>query len=141
MKNKLLLGYQILTGLSDSLTGILLIFAPALTLHLMQVKAPNDALVYVSYIGAFVLSTGVACLYGASLVTPTHISIKLEVVWLLTAITRGLIALFVLVHIFSGSLEVAWASVAASDGFFSLLQLFGLTKGWLRSAGRNDADS
>jgi hypothetical protein len=140
MKNKLLLGYQILTGLSDTFTGLLLVFAPAFTLHLMQVKAPKDALVYLSYIGAFVLSTGVACLYGASLITPAHISEKLEAVWLLTAITRGLVALFVLSRIFNGSLEPAWASVAASDGFFSLLQLFGLAKGWLRSAGGDDAN-
>jgi hypothetical protein len=141
MKNKLLLAYQILTGLSDSLTGILLVFAPALTLHLMQVKAPADSLVYISYIGAFVLSTGIACLYGTSLITPTRISEKLEAVWLLTAITRGLVAFFVASSILRGTLSSAWLSVALSDGFLAILQTVGLAGGWLRVTGRDDAES
>jgi hypothetical protein len=139
MKNRLLLAYQILTGLSDGLTGILLLFAPALTLHLMQVKAPADSLVYISYIGAFVLSTGIACLYGTSLITATQISEKLQAVWLLTAITRGLVALFVASSILHGMLSSSWLSVALSDGFLAVLQLIGLSSGWLRSTGRDDA--
>lgn len=139
MKTKLLLAYQILTGLSDGLTGILLIFAPALTLHLMQVSVPTDALSYISYIGAFVLSTGIACLYGASLISPTAVSVKLEVVWLLTAITRGLVALFVGSSIIHGTLSAAWLSVALSDGFLAAFQFAGLAAGWLRTTGRSDA--
>ena len=138
MKHKLLLAYQILTGMSDGLTGILLLFAPALTLRLMQVTAPASSLVYISYIGAFALSTGIACLYGASLISPTSISIKLETVWLLTAITRGLVALFVGSSIVHGTLSLAWLSVALSDGFLAVFQLVGLTAGWLRT-GRSDA--
>jgi hypothetical protein len=59
------LAYQTLIGLSDTLTGALLIVAPEFTLRLMGLHAPSDALAYLSFIGAFVLSVGLACLYGA----------------------------------------------------------------------------
>ena len=139
MKRNLLLAYQLLTGLSDAGTGLALLFAPALTLRLMGLHAEPLDLTLLSYIGAFVLSTGLACLYGATLLrsgtfaVPTSIA-KLETVWLLTAITRTLVALFVIAHVLNHSLEPGWITVALTDGLFALLQLFGLAKGWLRHA-------
>ncbi len=47
--------YQLFTAVSDGATGIALLTAPALTLHLMNVVAPPDAMPYVRYLGAFVL--------------------------------------------------------------------------------------
>ena len=67
MRRSVLLSYQWLTALSDTVTGILLCIAPAATLSLMGVRASENAMPYVSYIGAFVLSVGIACLYGALL--------------------------------------------------------------------------
>jgi hypothetical protein len=131
MRQRLLLGYQLLTGLSDGSTGLLLLFAPALTLHLMGLRVAIDALPFLSYIGAFVLSVGIACLYGASLVGHRDGAAKLEVVWLLTAITRGLVAVFVLTQVLAGRLEAGWMTVALSDGGLALLQAFGLARGWL----------
>jgi len=131
MKHRLLLAYQLLTGLSDTSTGILLLAAPAFTLHLMRLQAPAAALPYLSYIGAFVLSVGLACFYGALLITRHRFTAKLEVVWLLTAITRGIVALFVLSKIATGALPAGWITVALSDGAFALLQLIGLSRGWL----------
>lgn len=132
MKHSLLLAYQLLTGFSDTATGILLITGPALTLRLMKLHAPIDTLPFLSYIGAFVLSVGVACLYGAWLAFSKAAADKLEVVWLLTAITRGLVAVFVVVKVASGALEPGWASVAATDAVFALIQTYGLIQGWLR---------
>lgn len=135
MKRRLLVLYQLLTGGSDTATGLLLLAAPAFTLRLMRLRAPAaDATVYLSYMGAFVLSVGVACLYGAWLATRTGTGDKLQVVWLLTAITRGVVAVFVAVKVASGALEVGWITVALSDGFYAALQLVGLARGWLNDA-------
>ncbi len=129
--------YQLLIGASDTATGLLLLAAPALTLRLMNLAPPAPAtLPYLSYIGAFVLSTGLACFYGAWLAARPRASRalsapRLEVVWLLTAITRALVACFVLTQVFTGALEHGWLTVAASDGAIALLQLTGLARGWL----------
>ena len=132
MKRGLLLVYQSLTGLSDSSTGVLLIVAPATTLHIMRLHASQDALPYLSYVGVFVLSVGIACLYGGGLLATRPVLVqKLEAVWLLTAITRGLVAIFVVAKIVSGSLESGWITVALTDGAFALLQAIGLARGWL----------
>lgn len=131
MKLTLLLGYQLLTGLSDTATGVLLIFAPAWTLHLMRLQPVGAATPFLSWIGAFVLSVGLACLYGAMLTSDKAMPAKLSVVWLLTGITRALVAVFVLSQIATGSLESGWISVALTDGTLALLQFAGLATGWL----------
>lgn len=131
MKRRILFLYQLLTGLSDGSTGLLLITAPALTLRLMGLHVAANALPFLSYIGAFVLSVGIACLYGAALTARPGFAAKLEVVWLLTAITRGIVALFVIARILDGTLEVGWITVAVSDGIFALVQAVGLAKGWI----------
>jgi hypothetical protein len=128
---RILVAYQILIGLSDFTTGALLIFAPMLTLRLMRLSEPIGALPLLSYVGVFVLSVGIACLYGGFLARRPEVD-RLEVVWLLTAITRGLVAAFVTIKIISGVLEPGWASVAISDGALALLQAVGLGRGWLR---------
>jgi hypothetical protein len=132
-RRHILLLYQLLIGASDTSAGILLLAAPALTLHLMGLHpAAAAALPYVSYIGAFVLSTGLACFYGAFLATRPLYAPKLEVVWLLTAITRATVAAFVFTKIVSGELATGWLTVALSDGIIALIQLTGLARGWLR---------
>jgi hypothetical protein len=135
MKARLLFAYQLIVGLSDTSTGLLLIAAPAFTLHLMRLHAlPDEELPFLSYIGAFVLSVGIACLYGAWLVARSDSRARLEVVWLLTAITRGIVAIFVTAQIVGGALEPGWMAVAISDGTFALLQVIGLARGWLSDA-------
>lgn len=135
MKRHLLVTYQILTGLSDTSTGLLLLFAPALTLRLMELHAAPASLPFLSYVGAFVLSIGIACFYGAILALRPAMSEKLEVVWLLTGITRALVAAFVLFSILHKSLETGWVTVALTDGFLALLQFYGLSRGWLKRVG------
>jgi len=135
MKHDRLLGYQLLTGLSDSSVGLLLVVAPATTMELMKLHPTTDSLVFLSYIGVFVLSVGIACLYGAVLLMTRPVGTeKLQTVWLLTAVTRGLVAIFVVAKILSGSLEPGWISVAITDGAFALVQSIGLARGWVDNA-------
>jgi hypothetical protein len=131
MKRRILLAYQLMTGLSDTATGILLIFAPALTLHLMGLHADPANLPFLSYIGAFVLSVGLACFYGALLITRSNFASRLKVVWVITAITRTSVALLIAWKIASGIFESGWSTVAISDGALALIQWIGLTKNWV----------
>lgn len=95
MNRPILLSYQLLIAFSDTSTGALLMIAPEFTLRLVGLSAPSDSLIYVSFIGAFVLSVGLACFYGAFLVYRGGCRTKLEIVWVLTAVTRASVAIFV----------------------------------------------
>lgn len=136
MNRPILLAYQLLTGLSDSSTGVLLYVAPALTRRLLHLSVASDALVYLSFIGAFVFSVGLACLYGALLAYGRHGKTRLEIVWLLTAFTRASVAIFVLEQVLASSLDAGWLLVAAFDGACVIIQAFGLRKNWLGYATR-----
>ena len=136
MNRSLLLVYQGLIGLSDTFTGALLIIAPELTLSLMRLHARSDAYPYISYLGAFVLSVGLACLYGAVLIVRKGSPCKLEAVWLLTAITRASVAIVVAAQVYAHALEAGWLTVAAFDGACVLIQAVGLRKGWLGNVAR-----
>jgi hypothetical protein len=136
MNRPILIGYQLLIGLSDTLTGALLIVAPAFTLQLMRLHAPADALPFVSFIGSFVLSVGLACLYGALVMARRGRPCKLEVVWLLTAMTRASVAIFLTAQIVAHTLEAGWLGVVVTDGVCVLIQAIGLRKGWLAHVAR-----
>jgi hypothetical protein len=136
MKRPFLFSYQLLTGLSDSSTGAMLIVAPALTLRLMGLHLPLDALPLLSFVGAFVLSVGLCCLFGGYLAACGACAGKLENVWMLTAIIRSSVAIFVTAQVLSGALETGWSSVAIFDAACALIQVIGLRKGWLRHVAR-----
>jgi hypothetical protein len=131
MNRSVLIGYQLLIGLSDTMTGAMLVFAPDFTLRLMLLNAPVEALVYLSFIGAFVFSVGLACLYGALLTYRQQMERQLETVWLLTALSRGSVALFVLAQIAMHALPAGWLTVALTDGACVVIQAIGLSQGWL----------
>ena len=136
MNRTALFAYQLLIGLSDTMTGALLIVAPQLTLRLMHLTAPADALVYLSFIGAFVMAVGLSCLCGAYLTWCDGCKNNLEMVWLLTAILRASVAVFVTTQVIAGALEAGWIAVALFDGACVLIQAIGLRKGWLIHAVR-----
>ncbi len=136
MNRPILIGYQLLTGFSDSSTGALLMIAPGLTLELMNLRAPSDALIYISSVGAFVLSVGFACLYGALLAYRGNCRARLEIIWILTAFTRASVAIFVVMQVLLSTLEAGWLAVAAADGACVLIQAIGLRRGWLARATR-----
>ena len=131
MTRPILLAYQLLIGISDTATGIMLIVAPEFTLRLMHLGAPSDALTYVSFVGAFVFSVGLACLYGALVIARRGSRRPVETVWLLTAFTRASVAIFVAVQILNHSLPLGWITVALTDGACVVIQATGLRKCWL----------
>ena len=131
MKDLLLLVYQLVAGLSDTSTGALLIAAPLFTLRMMGLAVPSDAMPFLSFIGAFVLAVGLAYLYGALLIRRTRGTSKLETVWLLTAMIRSSVAIFVVAAVLNGSLAPGWLTIAAFDGICVLIQARGLRRGWL----------
>jgi hypothetical protein len=132
----MIFAYQVLTGLSDASTGALLMIAPAFTLRLLGLHVPTDSLPFLSFIGAFVLSVGLSCLYGGYLIARCASAPRLEMVWLLTAFTRSGVAIFVVTQILMQTLEAGWVTVALSDGACVLIQAIGLRKGWLAHASR-----
>ncbi len=134
MNRPILFAYQLLTGFSDTTTGALLLVVPELTLRMMHLSAPPEALIYISFIGAFVLSVGLSCIYGAFLVYRGGGRARLEVIWLLTALIRASVAIFVAGQIMAGGLEPGWLTVAAVDGAYVLIQAAGLRRGWLADA-------
>lgn len=132
MKRRWLLLYQLLTGFSDTGTGIMLVFFPGLTLKLMHVNVAAAALPFVSYIGVFVLAVGLACFYGGWLLyRNTQSNEKMETIWALTALTRGLVAAFVTAMLLRGVFEIGWITVPITDSCCALLQFTGLARGWL----------
>jgi hypothetical protein len=115
-------------GAMDACTGLLLIFAPAMTLKLMGLSVPTEVLPYQSWIGAFVLSTGLA--YGWAIRHPANDRDKgaREMVWKMTALVRILIALFLTSRILTGGLSAGWSTVAATDAVVALVQWVALKR-------------
>jgi len=136
MKRPILFGYQLAIGLSDSSTGALLIVVPAFTLRMMGLHVAADALPYLSFIGSFVLAVGFCCLYGAYLAWCDACASKLRLLWLLTAILRSSVAIYLFMQVLSRTLETGWLTVAIFDGACALIQANGLRKGWLVNAAK-----
>lgn len=139
MNRPILTSYQSFIGISDSVTGVLLMASPQFTLHMMGLQAPEDALPYLSFIGAFVFSIGVACLYGAYLAFCDGCTRKLSTVWLLTAVTRASVAIFVTGNVLTGVLAPGWMTVAIMDAGCAVIQTVGLRRGWLNHAATSSA--
>ncbi len=119
-------------GSMDALTGLLLILAPELVLRLLKIAPPSqDALVYLSWIGVFVMAVGLS--YGIALGKRLQHG---EAVWAFTSLVRVSVAIFLTVKICQGLLEPAWALVALSDGIVASVQIWVLRKGWWREVMR-----
>lgn len=133
MRRSLLLAYQWVTGLSDTMTGVLLCIAPELALRLMGLHGSSEMGPYVAFIGSFIFSIGLAGLYGVVLFQYQSFE-RLEVVWLLTAFSRSAVAIYILKAILAGTLEPGWVCVAAFDGLCVVVQAIGLRRHWLMRA-------
>src|SRR5487761_2610012 len=88
--------FQLLAGLSDTSTGLMLIFAPEWTLRLMgvtQIPAPH---VSIAYTGVFVFSVGFSYLWALSFWARNqkHLG-EWKAQWSLTAFIRSFVAIFV----------------------------------------------
>lgn len=114
-------------GAMDACTGLLLLFAPTLTLRLMGLQAIGaEARIFLSWMGAFVFGVG-ASYFLALRVRSAE---EGEMIWKMTALVRAVIALFVIAQVARGTLESLWLSVAATDAFVALVQLVGLKQSW-----------
>ncbi|MGD0157850.1 MAG: hypothetical protein ABSB50_17310 [Terracidiphilus sp.] len=134
MNRTILLGYQLLTGASDTVTGTLLIITPAVTLEILHLHVSAAELIFPSLVGSFVLSVGLSCLYGALVAYRGGARKELEMIWLLTAFTRASVAIFVFDQVLAGTLPLGWLAIAGFDAGCVLIQGYGLRKGWLAGA-------
>jgi len=132
MRRSVLLAYQWVTGISDLGAGTLLYLAPLLTMQMMGLHPPAATAPYLAYIGAFVTSVGLSCLYGVYLIAQNADASRLETVWLLTAFARSAVAIYLIKSIVVGELETPWVSIALFDAACVLIQCVGLRMGWLR---------
>ncbi|MGC8548138.1 MAG: hypothetical protein ACP5M4_00445 [Acidobacteriaceae bacterium] len=131
----LILLYHYAAGLCDTSTGLLLLFAPAFTLRLMGVTRQPQPLFYASYIGVFVLCVGASYLVvpGTALARAVG-GTCWRTQWLLTALFRSAIAMFVIAQVAIHAMQPAWLGVAATDGAFAAIQWVGLRKDWITLA-------
>jgi hypothetical protein len=136
MNRTILLGYQWVAGVSDTSTGALLIAAPIEALGVMGLKVPEDSAPFLSFIGAFVLAVGLSYLYGGLLMGRNGSRPRLEAVWLLTAIIRSSVCVFVSTQVIAGALQPGWMLIAVFDGVCAFVQAVGLRKGWLVNVAR-----
>jgi hypothetical protein len=124
-----------LAGLSDTSTGLLLVFFPEWTFSLMRVQQMPPP-VFGSYIGVFVLGVGLTYFYAGWQPLAAGSVVRWQTVWFFTALSRSLVAALVLWKCASGALDAAWLSVAATDATLATIQWIGLARGWLVNAVR-----
>lgn len=123
--------WSMAVGSMDAVTGLLLIFVPALVLGLLGIAPPSpDAMVFLSWMGVFVCGVGLS--YGLALGRRT----RGETVWMFTALIRAMVAAFLIVRIVHGSLAPAWAAVAVSDALVAIVQIVILRAGWWRGVAK-----
>lgn len=130
MKKRLLLGYQLVAGGSDAATGAALLVAPRLTLGWMGLTVAPEPIVFLQYIGVFVLAVGLSYWLVAFSSQPMAAT-RWRTQWEITALVRTLVAAFVLVELARHALEPRWISVVLTDGLYAGLQWTGLRLGWL----------
>ncbi len=123
--------YQYLAGLSDAITGIFLILLPAWAMRTMRVATPAQPAAFTSFIGVFVLSVGLSYFLVTRNPLTTTAAAAWQMQWRITAVTRTLVALFLIISVAIGQLEPAWVLVAVSDGALAVIQWIGLARGWL----------
>ena len=116
-----------LAGACDALTGLLLVAAPAFTLHLMQISSVPSEPIYMRWIGAFVFGVGSA--YALPFLSRHAVARHRRLVGVLevTAVLRACIALFIAGAVLRGELERGWITVFFTDAVLVALQLTWLT--------------
>lgn len=117
-------------GAMDAITGLLLMFAPSLTLRLMRLPdLASESMVYLSWIGAFVFAIGMSYLF----VGPHSHEERVKLLWQFTAFARAVIAVFVTAQVLCGNLSAGWLTVAATDASVAMLQCWALSRSkWKR---------
>ena len=111
----------LLAGLMDTLTGLGLLIAPALTLRAMLAPMPgSEALIYVRFIGAFVFAVGAVYLLawrrGEAGTFKSVFQFMIPVVATIGLFTGG--------AVLAGGLSPAWLSVTFTDLLLAGLQVW-----------------
>ena len=128
---KFLKFWSIAVGSMDALTGLMLIADPAGVLRLLGIPSPSpDALVFLSWIGVFVMAVGLS--YGLAL----NRRGRGEAVWMITSGVRMMVAVFLTFRILDNSLENPWVLVAVSDTAVAIVQIAILRAGWWKEVPR-----
>jgi len=123
--------YQWIWGGCDGLTGLLLVLAPERTLHWMGIRHLPQSPEMVSFVGVFVLAVGLAYLTVTQVPRTQKQAAQWQTVWLVTAISRTLVASFLIWQTLSGRMEGGWAVVWGTDLSLGVLQITGLKLKWL----------
>lgn len=127
--------YQYAAGVCDTGTGLLLIFVPAFTFHLMGLSVLPQPVAFVRYIGVFVMSVGITYLWT---VTRWPLNEYSAIVWLtqwrITAVIRMFVAVFIVWQLAIHGLEFGWVAVALTDGILAVVQIVGLQQEWIEHA-------
>jgi len=123
--------WSITVGSMDTLTGLWLVLCPAGVLRVLHIRPPSpDALVFLSWIGVFVMAVGLS--YGFALGKRG----QGEAVWMFTSMARILVAVFLTTSILDESMANAWALVAAADMAVALVQISVMRAGWWQEVHR-----
>jgi hypothetical protein len=128
MNTKFTLAFTWVAGLMDSATGLLLIFFPAFTLQLMRVPAVVADMVFIQFVGAFVMAVGSTYFIGLITCLRSGDWQELKTVWKVTAFVRLVIFLFCTGVILTGRLDIHWVSVPVTDASLAIFQIY-----WIRS--------
>lgn len=130
-KQQWVIWWSVAVGSMDAMTGLLLVISPARVLGLLDIAVPPaDALVFLSWMGVFVAGVGLS--YGFVLGDRR----RGPSVWMVTALVRVLVGVFVCWRILDGSLVPLWAVVALTDLGVAGGQLAMLRAGWWEEAKR-----
>lgn len=127
--------YQVIAGLCDTSTGVLLVGFPDYTLSGLIGITVLPQRPFIRFIGVFVLSVGIT--YFWSLIRyPLHNNgaAVWTTQWKITALIRSLVALFILWQVGAHTLEYRWLAVALTDGIFAAVQIIGLEQAWIERA-------
>lgn len=120
--------YNILAGLLDTLTGMVLIAKPDIILSIMGASEISMPDIFLKYVGVFVMATGLT--YFISLFYTffniTFIQLSL-VLWTTSSLVRLCVAGFVFSQVYLSALSLSWLLVAFSDLSLALFQYYLLT--------------
>lgn len=118
--------YAMLVGSMDALTGVGLVIAPAVTLALMGVSAPDvGAQEHVRFVGVFVAAVGASYLWLAAVRAAPAFRAGLVITTFFRLGAGG----FALGAVVRGVFDRGWLLVAATDLACAVVQAWLLAKG------------
>jgi len=115
--------FCLLAGGGDALTGLLLVAAPELVLHLLGLKRPDGNLAFLRFVGVFVGCVGLAYVYPWLLFDGESRARRIVSALEITAGVRLAVALFLGVAVASSQLDLPWVAVGTYDAVVASTQI------------------